>query len=442
MSIASGPNVVHNGLVFSFDMNNTEKSWKGKPTTNLAYEHNARPSSTYELYSATSSGTWNAKHPDAIRVYNDNGTEITGYVNTGVTDWTNTYHAIWTYDDILKKPVVTMRDYDGQWKAKSFGLSGNFSTWGLSNGSQYTISWLSWTTDITKCANAGIYRYSTSNGYWNFWDGLSNSYSTAFNTLPNTWQRVYATFTVQSSADLTSGISCYMYGYFGNRGIVKIADVQIETGTVSGFSKTLTRSSTESIIDNTNNNVVTMTSASYANDGSLSFNGSNNYLTISSFASKPTTAITCEAWIKPTKPTVGTGTIRGGAISCTNSTYLGIIDSTDGGNTFSMHWASQTSASRLYNWNGSIPNNQWSYLVGTYDGTTSRAYLNGVEIWSTAQSGTIPDGTYVIGTYGQILQDGVHNFQGVIPYARIYNRALSSLEVQQNFNALRGRYGI
>lgn len=34
MSVASGPKVATDGLVFSYDMNNT-KSWKGKPTTNF-----------------------------------------------------------------------------------------------------------------------------------------------------------------------------------------------------------------------------------------------------------------------------------------------------------------------------------------------------------------------------------------------------------------------
>jgi len=96
----------------------------------------------------------------------------------------------------------------------------------------------------------------------------------------------------------------------------------------------------------------------------------------------------------------------------------------------------------LYNWNGSIPNNQWSHLLGTYDGTTSRAYLNGVQIDSWAQTGTITDATYVVGTYGGALTDGVHNFNGQIAIARIYNKALSASEVLQNFNAQRKRFGV
>ena len=172
----------------------------------------------------------------------------------------------------------------------------------------------------------------------------------------------------------------------------------------------------------------------------IAFDGTNDYGTIPTFTSKPTTQITCEAWCKPLKGSVGTGTHRGGVISCTNSMYLGIIDSTDGGNTFSMHWANQTTNSRLYNWNGQIPNTAWSHLVGTYDGSTTRAYLNGVEIWSSAQTGNVTDGTYVVGTYGGALTDGVHNFNGLIGDARIYTQALTASQVLDNYNKTRAKY--
>jgi hypothetical protein len=165
---------------------------------------------------------------------------------------------------------------------------------------------------------------------------------------------------------------------------------------------------------------------------SIIFDGTDDYAVLSNFINKPITEITCESWIKPDKPTIS-GTIRGGAISSSNSMYLGIIDSVDGGNTFAMHWANQTNNSRVYNWNGSIPNNSWSHLVGTYDGATARAYLNGVEIWSTAQTGVIPDATYYVGTYGGTVVDGTHNFKGNIPIARIYNKALNQNEILQNY---------
>jgi hypothetical protein len=181
---------------------------------------------------------------------------------------------------------------------------------------------------------------------------------------------------------------------------------------------------------------------SSVNGGVIVFDGVNDYVNVTSFNTKPTTQISVESWIRPTRPSVGTGTIRGGAVSATNTMYLGIIDSIDGGTTFALHFANQTSNSRLSSWHGNIPNNAWSHIMGTYDGSTMRAYLNGNEVYSTGQSGTIPDATYVIGTYGSGLTDGVHNFNGQIPIARIYNRGLSAAEVLQNYNTERGRFGL
>lgn len=300
----------------------------------------------------------------------------------------------------------------------SFEGKRDYSVGGTGGGNDGYPSMYIYFSDWSWASSHGITTYDWS---YNHWDNA---------TLPDpTGKSVYFAIYHMNS---------------GNPGKSYARNFQIEFESGASYATPFvngTRSNTQSILDWTGNNTITATSLTYNSDGSFSFDGSSNYLTISSFVNKPIAAITVEAWIKPTKPTL-TGTIRGGAISSTNSMYLGIIDSVDGGATHAMHWANQTSVNRLYNWNGNIPNNAWSHLVGTYDGATTRAYLNGVQIWSAAQTGTIPDATYVIGTYGGALQDGVHNFNGILPSGRIYNRALTADEVKQNFNALRGRYGI
>jgi hypothetical protein len=226
-------------------------------------------------------------------------------------------------------------------------------------------------------------------------------------------------------------------------GMMTLYDPQIDSVNyvTTYITPTTSRNSSQVLQDLTNLNTITATELTYQSTNTFRFDGSNDYLTISSFPTKPTVSITCEAWIRPTKPSI-TGTQRGAAISATNSMYLGLIDSIDGGLTYALHWANQTTASRITSQVGNVPNNRFSHIVGTYDGVTTRAYLNGVEIYSAAQTGTIPDATYVIGTYGLGLQDAVHNFNGDIPIARIYSRALSAIEVAQNFNAMRGRYGL
>lgn len=90
-----------------------------------------------------------------------------------------------------------------------------------------------------------------------------------------------------------------------------------------------------------------------------------------------------------------------------------------------------------------VVNSQWNNVVATYDGILKRIYVNGVlRAVSGTPTGTITQnltGAAYIGTYGNFAG---YYFNGNIAQTHIYNRALTLLEIQQNFNATRGRYGI
>ena len=175
--------------------------------------------------------------------------------------------------------------------------------------------------------------------------------------------------------------------------------------------------------------------------GNLRFNGSSQHLRLETFNNRPSSQITYEAWVYPDRA-VTTGTRRGAIWSNSATTYIGIFDSNDGGATHGLHWALQTSNSRSGSNNGSIPNRAWSHIVGTYDGTNTRGYVNGVLVYNVAQSGTVSDGTYYVGTYGNAVNDTTHNWEGNISQARMYTRALTQAEIQANFNFNRWRFGV
>lgn len=84
--------------------------------------------------------------------------------------------------------------------------------------------------------------------------------------------------------------------------------------------------------------------------------------------------------------------------------------------------------------------NTWYNVVGTYDGSNMRIYVNGVLKNTQAQSGTLATNSVSakIGTF----QGTNYNLTGRISNVSIYNRTLTTSEIQQNFNALRGRFGI
>jgi hypothetical protein len=93
-------------------------------------------------------------------------------------------------------------------------------------------------------------------------------------------------------------------------------------------------------------------------------------------------------------------------------------------------------------------NGNWVNGTVTYDGSGTRngmlIYMNGTlatmeNFDSTSLTNTIiTNANFELGA-----RDGTQQpFNGNISNALVYNRALSATEVQQNFNALRGRYGI
>jgi len=78
----------------------------------------------------------------------------------------------------------------------------------------------------------------------------------------------------------------------------------------------------------------------------------------------------------------------------------------------------------------------WNHIVGVYDGTNIKCYLNGAVDGSTAYSdGIFPnDLNLEIGKYGSA------NYPNDIAQPRIYNRALTAEEVQRNYNAGKNTY--
>ena len=72
--------------------------------------------------------------------------------------------------------------------------------------------------------------------------------------------------------------------------------------------------------------------------------------------------------------------------------------------------------------------NTWQYVVGTYDGTTARVYLNGVLAASKAFSGNVGDSNnWRIGAYDSPAGGF---FDGTIDEVRIYDHALAQPEIQ------------
>ena len=80
-----------------------------------------------------------------------------------------------------------------------------------------------------------------------------------------------------------------------------------------------------------------------------------------------------------------------------------------------------------------LANNTWTHLATTYDGATLRLYVNGVQVASKAQTGSLATSASPLTIGGDPL-DGQY-FKGRIDEVRVYRAALSQSEIQADMAA-------
>jgi hypothetical protein len=93
---------------------------------------------------------------------------------------------------------------------------------------------------------------------------------------------------------------------------------------------------------------------------------------------------------------------------------------------------------------GTILLNQWYNLVATREGNNYKLYINGSLVGTGTSSVLVYDANMKgvnIG-YSPDVDAATRTMNGKIGNAQIYNRDLSATEVQQNYNALKSRFGL
>ena len=195
---------------------------------------------------------------------------------------------------------------------------------------------------------------------------------------------------------------------------------------------------------NSNNGTLTNgPTYSSGNGGSIVFDGSDDYVSLGSLKLN-TAAGTISFWVKLD-------------VNVTPS-FTGNMRPFGSDTDFEMRWGPSGQGGNLWfdlgysfsdgakpttknNWNS----NQWYNIVAVWDAnaSTSAWYIDGVldsssNVGVSAATLTALSGNLLIGSSGGIAG----YLDGNISQFSAYNKALSASEIQQNFNALRGRFGI
>jgi hypothetical protein len=180
------------------------------------------------------------------------------------------------------------------------------------------------------------------------------------------------------------------------------------------------------------------------NLGSLSFDGVDDRVVITNneLARIGTGNHTITAWVNNDSTSaedfIGTGTSQGDVL-------LMIFSAAGGGaGGFRGHAWSSTGASNTIDSPRAIGTGNWNMLTQRVSwGGNIELFENSILTKTQVLSGGAPTSSrtqFIIGSRTNGVA-GSH-YQGKISYIQVYNRALTPQEIQQNFNALKGRFGL
>ena len=217
----------------------------------------------------------------------------------------------------------------------------------------------------------------------------------------------------------------------------------------AGFIPSYPQNGTSLYDISSNSNTTTLTNGptyDSNNYGSISFDGSNDYVNGAFSLPFASTNFTCETWIKPSVYN-GERCIFGkvGAGGTRKNIHWRLVG--NGNNASLIRWGFYSSDIDTTTY--CVPFNTWSQIVFSflYDGNNNvgKIYLNGSEQSTTLPFGN-PLGPYLgldsdtnyFGTWTPSLQP----FLGLMSTFRVYNRVLSTAEIIQNYNAQKGRFGL
>lgn len=191
-----------------------------------------------------------------------------------------------------------------------------------------------------------------------------------------------------------------------------------------------------------NGTLVNGVSYSTDNNGAMVFDGANDTINCGAMPviGSSLTGLTVSMWIRTTTNSTRMYAENGTSFT-TNTFYL--AQENESNLTFLVFGEGgydlvQITTPKPY------PTNTWFNIAGVWSsGVRCKLYYNGVDRTEN-RNGSIRN-SLINGDNNLFLgsRDGTSLYhQGDISATQIYNRALTDSEIQQNFNAIRGRYGI
>jgi len=162
-------------------------------------------------------------------------------------------------------------------------------------------------------------------------------------------------------------------------------------------------------------------------NASMNFDGADDRVLVSQAVTQPN--FSYSFWMKPSGLPGSSAFIVSEGFSYTDSNYIALNSA---GNLDFRIFASQIATN-----NAPIAPNNWYHVIGTYDGTNGRLYINGQLVKQEAASKSGSPDRFAIGGG----TSGTNYFSGQIDDVQIFNYALTQQQIQTVMNSGAIRYG-
>jgi hypothetical protein len=385
MASRISPYVDNTGLVFAYDLANVNRSYLGEPTANLIDSVN---------FTTDYNTSWNAQE-NIIQTKN----QINPLGDIDVT-------AIKIESNSNSDNYFGVRGI----KFASSGTNHTFSFWAKGNKAYNNFP-----------INFGAYQVQV--------------------TVNITTEWKY--FTVQTGAGTTFIDHTLHFGGWGtwtdNTFDLFLWRPQLELKSHATPYVNGTRSVTQGLKDLTGKSTIDLTNVSFDANAQMTFDGTNDSLVVGNNAVLKNNNSSIEFLIK-----------------YLNTPNGDIIQFGVGSGTYAQYYYRAYSGYSYWNWypvgtgygeiaipNAALPLNKYHHIVMTGDDQGYvQFYINGtLQTGATRTANSQPaNWTPADLTVGGFSWDGYSNSE--ISYLKIYNRVLPASEIQQNFNAIKGRYGL
>ena len=202
-----------------------------------------------------------------------------------------------------------------------------------------------------------------------------------------------------------------------------------------------------------NNNATLNNGPTFVSSGlsiSILFDGTDYYAPVALYTPPNNTSMTLNIWTKATSnPTTQRTTLmsKWGSSTKGNFSWLLFLNWFGDNNLYFLVGNSAGNNYSTATMTSNLSTSQYENFSVTYDSGNINMYRNGTLIVTTTSAYTTLKSVPTPLTIGADWDNGsidtlLRHYNGNIANSQIYNRALSATEILQNYNALKGRYGL